>query len=346
MSYDVSVIIPCHNAEDTVERCINSVINQTFDFNNIELIIFEDASTDNTRQIISKYCDEYENIVGIFQDDNVGPGTGRNKSIQVASSDYLMFLDSDDEYCEDICQTLLDTIKSENADIVSCNFYNVDSFREYEEHYNCESNNSLVKGSMRIYDEYYSSLFGDILVWNKIFKKSLIIDNNIKFPVDYEDWIFSTKSFLCCKKLVYLKDYFGIKKYVYEGSLSHKSSENSCISFIDLLFEVDKLLLDNGYDIDSIKKFKLNDIKYNIITGMIFLSDASWKDNFITSFNRLCSYEEHVSFDESLGSPIFDFINRFVLNHNIQVSFVILKLMRFFKNFNFLRIIYNYIRTS
>ena len=65
MTYKISVIIPCYNAESTLKRCIDSVINQSFGFENIELILYDDASTDSTPEIIKEYAEKYNNIVPI-----------------------------------------------------------------------------------------------------------------------------------------------------------------------------------------------------------------------------------------------------------------------------------------
>ena len=344
MSYDVSVIVPCYNSEDTISRCIDSVINQSLGFENIELILFDDVSKDNTRIIMLEYSEKYENIVTIFSDINVGPGMGRNKCIEVASADYIMCLDSDDVYCRDMCQTLYETITAENADIVSCNYYNVDSIRTYKEHYNCSADFER-KGSMNVYDEFNSTFFGDILVWNKIFKKSLIVDNKIKFPKDFEDWIFSTKAFLHCEKLIYLEDYFGVKKHFYEHSLSHKTSKE-CIRYIDVLFEVNELIMTKCSDVDLIKRNKLGDIKDNIIKAIVILSDLNWNDNFEGAFNRVYDYESYFSINESLDNRFFDIIIFFIRKRQVKITYIILKIINFLKRLTFLRIIYNYIRTS
>ena len=81
-NYKVSVIIPVYNAQDTIKRCIDSVINQTLGFSNIELIIYDDASTDNTSKILKEYDKKYDNIVLILSDENSGnAGKGRNEGI-------------------------------------------------------------------------------------------------------------------------------------------------------------------------------------------------------------------------------------------------------------------------
>ena len=82
-----------------MNAAIDSIINQSLGFENIELIIVDDCSTDNSRNIISDYANEYDNIVPVFLDENSGlPGKPRSLGIKYASADYISFLDSDDEY--------------------------------------------------------------------------------------------------------------------------------------------------------------------------------------------------------------------------------------------------------
>ena len=71
MNYKISVIIPCYNAESTLKLCIDSVINQSFGFENIELILYDDASTDSTKKIIENYAKQYDNIVPIYSSEIV-----------------------------------------------------------------------------------------------------------------------------------------------------------------------------------------------------------------------------------------------------------------------------------
>ena len=107
MSYKISVIMPVYNAEDALKTSVGSVINQSIGFENIELILVDDNSSDNSRNVIQDYCDKYENIVGVFLDENHGyPGFGRNVAIKKATAPYLMFIDNDDEYGSEICEKL------------------------------------------------------------------------------------------------------------------------------------------------------------------------------------------------------------------------------------------------
>ena len=183
MEYKVSVIIPVYNSEETLETAIKSIINQTIGFENIELILVDDASTDNTKNIIKRYEEKYDNIKTYFSENNHGfPGFGRNIGLKLSTSDYIMFLDNDDEYKEDMCETLYDTITSKGVDYVACNKITVDSISNIKQHLKYKNGTEC--------DDYVVIKDDDILffestaVWSKIFKKEIITKNKLKFLED------------------------------------------------------------------------------------------------------------------------------------------------------------------
>ena len=98
VEYQVSVIIPVYNAEKNLKNTVQSVINQSIGFENIELILVDDASTDDSKNIIKSLSKEYNNIIHYYSKKNHGaPGFGRNTGLKLATSNYIMFLDNDDE---------------------------------------------------------------------------------------------------------------------------------------------------------------------------------------------------------------------------------------------------------
>jgi glycosyltransferase involved in cell wall biosynthesis len=107
MKYKVSIVIPVYNVESYIEMAFESIKNQTIGFNNIEVIMVNDCSYDNSGKIIEKYANEYDNCIAIHLKENSGAaGLPRNIAIENASSDYIMFLDPDDYYEKNACKTL------------------------------------------------------------------------------------------------------------------------------------------------------------------------------------------------------------------------------------------------
>ena len=108
MSYKLSVIIPAFNAEHTLERAVSSVEKQGLGFENIQLIIADDASSDGTSGLCDALAAEHENITALHMKENGGPGAARNAALDIVEAPYVMFLDSDDVFAANACEALVD----------------------------------------------------------------------------------------------------------------------------------------------------------------------------------------------------------------------------------------------
>lgn len=115
----VSVVIPVYNAEKTLSSCLESVMNQTYA--NLEIIVVNDGSTDNSRTIIEDYAIEDSRIV-VFEKENAGLVQARKSGIDIASGKYIQYLDSDDTLHEDAVSLLVDKAEKTQADIVVAPF--------------------------------------------------------------------------------------------------------------------------------------------------------------------------------------------------------------------------------
>lgn len=111
----VSVIIPVYNASRYIGKAIESALNQTY--KNIEIVLVDDCSKDNSRQIIEKYMKEHKNIIYHLQEKNLGAAVARNTALDLANGRYVAFLDSDDIWHENKIDKQLDLMKKEGATI-------------------------------------------------------------------------------------------------------------------------------------------------------------------------------------------------------------------------------------
>lgn len=117
--YKISIIIPTFNVENDLQRAINSLLNQTIGFENLEIILVDDNSTDNTQEIILEYSKEYKNIKYHFLEENSGSaGKPRNIGIKIATSTYVIFLDNDDEYVKEACEIFYKIITQKNVNFI------------------------------------------------------------------------------------------------------------------------------------------------------------------------------------------------------------------------------------
>ncbi|WP_405289650.1 glycosyltransferase family 2 protein [Methanobrevibacter sp.] len=181
-SYKISMIIPTFNVEDDLKRAIDSLLNQTLGFENIEVLLVDDFSTDKTRQVILDYASEYDNIKYIFLDSNSGSaGKPRNIGINNASADYIMFLDNDDEYVPEACEILYNKIIETDVNLIICsktnNFYSIeDKANPIIEGPNFIEVNVLENPDI-LFSPYTN--YGGAM-WCKIYKRKFLLDNNIK----------------------------------------------------------------------------------------------------------------------------------------------------------------------
>ena len=334
MSYKVSIIIPVYNAEKTLENAINSIINQSIGFENIELILVDDNSTDNSKNILKKYQKQYSNIITYFSENNHGfPGFGRNIGLKLATSDYIMFLDNDDEYKNDMCETLYDTITSKDVDYVACNKITVDSISNIKQHLKYKNGTE--------YDDYVFIKNDDILffdstaVWSKIFKKNIITKNKLKFLEDThaDDLAFTLDYSLNSKTLIYLKNYHGIYWKVYDDSLSHVVSKEY----------MSKLIYTYYYMYNSLKNAKKDSLINLYLTGKISyaivqcsnmdLNNTEFKD----ILNDLRIFEETINFNINLDEKWADIINKTILNKHYSLAKLLLKSIQNIRKIKFLR---------
>lgn len=116
----ISVIVPVYNSEKYLEKCIGSILNQTYE--NLELILIDDGSKDNSGLICDKYA-AFDKRVKVIHKENAGVSSARNQGVDCASGEYIAFVDSDDWLEESTFQILIDLLKYKNSDMVVSNVY-------------------------------------------------------------------------------------------------------------------------------------------------------------------------------------------------------------------------------
>ncbi len=168
----VSIIVPAYNVELFIEKCLTSILKQSF--SNIEVIVVNDGSTDNTGKIVDNYI-QHDSRARVLHTANSGVSAARNAGIKASTGDYLVFVDGDDYIAKDYVSYMLGLIKSTQSDFClskSCYTKKDEKGNENEtiEKLNSEDATALL-------------LSPDVVVgcWNKIYKRSLIVSNNIWF---------------------------------------------------------------------------------------------------------------------------------------------------------------------
>ena len=118
----ISIIIPIYNVEKYLEKCLDSILNQTY--KNLEIILIDDGSTDNSPNICNSYC-EKDKRIKIIHKNNEGVSSARNKGIELSKGKYIVFIDSDDYVSNEHIEVLYDCIISNNVDLVISNLIDI-----------------------------------------------------------------------------------------------------------------------------------------------------------------------------------------------------------------------------
>lgn len=176
MKQVISIIIPCYNTAKYVNKCIDSVLNNTF--KDIEVILINDGSSDNTLEILKEY-EKLDKRVKVYTQDNIGQAKTRNKAIKLAKGEYLFFLDSDDYIDSDLLGKLYDEVKRGNDIVIS-------DAKCIDENGVELSTIKFVKYSNNNIKNYILNSSGPAWI---LIKKDIILDNNLYFFEDhiYED---------------------------------------------------------------------------------------------------------------------------------------------------------------
>lgn len=211
----VSIIIPVYNTEKYLDKCINSLINQTI--KELEFIFVNDGSPDNSVNIIKKYQAKDKRIK-LLNKENGGQASARNLGLQKAKGEYIAFLDSDDYVKEDIYETLYNRAKKDDLDIVICN-----NFLVYPDKI-IKSENNITKEKEKIIlpREYIMLSPGPC---DKLIKRTYLESQNFKFPegIIYEDLASIPLLGLYNPKVVYLNEC--LYYYVQSDSSTMRNNE-------------------------------------------------------------------------------------------------------------------------
>lgn len=192
---DISVIIPIYNVEQYLKRCIDSVLRQKEV--SLEVILVDDGSTDSSGKICDEYASNNQNIKCLHI-ANSGPSTAKNAGYDLALGNYVAFIDSDDEIKPDMFRTMLGSGYRNHADIVCCNYIQVDEEGNltHTEHtgqeYVLDQDEALK--AILIKDKIYSQC------WTKIYKREMLESNHIRNTEGLkteEDFIYNIQAFAC-----------------------------------------------------------------------------------------------------------------------------------------------------
>lgn len=327
--FKVSVIIPVFNAQKFLNNCLNTFKEQTIGFNNIELIFVNDCSTDNTKKILEEFSAKYSNCKIFNLKENSGcPSIPLNIGIEQVTSDFLMFMDQDDTYAENMCEVLYGTIVKSEVDFVMCNHDTL-----------INGKSIIMKGKENFEETFYNpkkdlEIFKKGYRWDKIFNMSFIKNFNIKNPdsnVLAEDIAFSVNAYLNTNKIIYLKNFYGYNYNIRESlnkSLSNTVTENMIEKNLKGYYYIAKLVKDkNRYDVMSIL------FEGELKTLLIFFVKLDAKNSEkIKILNKIYSFEEYLNTPIKFSEKWAAILNSFIIKRQFKIAVLLSKLIKLVYN--------------
>lgn len=306
----VTVVTPVYNAEENIKKTVESVINQTMDFNQVEYILVDDGSTDNSRPILLDYAKRYPNSIKVvFLEKNTGtPGHPRNLGIELSTSPYVTFLDADDWLEEDGLQTLYSILKETNDDYVVGKTIQVESksTKIVGEHESCMERRSVLPTSI-------PHIFQHLGPRARMVKTSLLKENNIKYP----EMKFAEDKQFFIDVLVHARAISTTTKTIYylnrldennasltkQTDIMHKMDTNiKVINYVkakQLDEQIEKMILNRLYEFDCITRF------FN-------------RQHFFKSKNKSAYFKKFAEVVETTKDLKYDITNQFF--HHINKS--------------------------
>ena len=232
---EISVIVPVYNVENYLEKCLDTIVNQTF--SDIEIICVNDGSTDNSRKILEEYKENDSRII-IIDKENGGLSSARNAGLKVATCKYISFIDSDDWVDLTMLEKLYQNITSLNTDISICavNLYDEQEqkIKEAEPYFNLSHFDSSFDGKAFSYNDTKDFLMDVcVMAWNKLYRKSFLDECKAKFPegLIFEDGPFFFSIFFKTQRVSIVRDFLYYYRINRTGSIVQKGG----IKFLDII---------------------------------------------------------------------------------------------------------------
>ncbi len=315
----ISIIVPVYNVERYLDHCLDSLVNQTF--KDIEIIIVNDGSPDNSQQIIDEYKNKYPQLIKAFVKENGGVSSAKNFGLEHASGEYVLFIDSDDYVNINMVEKMYNVAYKENSDMVICDVYDV-----------FEKNNKIIRysnnfiGNTNIY-ENKKIIFNRPANWNKLIKKSLFNDFEFELNKWYEDMRISIKLYLLCKKITFIDE--PLYYYVtHENSIMNNKNISKNYQIIDAFDDIINYYKENNLYDEFKEEINFLAIDHIFISASVRIIINSGKKELKENLTPILEY-----FNKN-----FNIKNKYVnmLDRNKKIIYTLLK----HKMYNFVKFIF------
>ncbi|WP_455539137.1 glycosyltransferase family 2 protein [Terrisporobacter sp.] len=293
----ISIIVPIYNVEEYINECLDSLANQTL--KEIEVIMINDGSTDKSPLIAKEYEKKYDNFKLISQ-ENGGLGKARNVGVGHATGMYIAFVDSDDYVSLDAYEKLYNAAVKNNCDITTGNVrrFNSNEFKKSKIH-----KIAIKKNLENVNIEEHLELIYDSTAWNKIYKRSFWIENNLKFPegILYEDLPVTIPAYFLSKSTTVIKDiiyFWRIREGENKSITQNRNQINNFVDRVKSLRLVDEFF--NTLPYDNAKNYRY--YKWLELDFMIYINQL---DNTSEEYRKIF-LEIILDYLKDIPNEIFD----------------------------------------
>lgn len=299
----VSIVVPVYNVEEYLEKCLDSLVNQTS--NEYKVLIINDGTKDNSQNIINEYKKKHPTLIESYTKENGGLSDARNYGLKHVDTPYIIFVDSDDYVKSNLVEKCLKVIEKDKTDIVVFNYTthhcSSDIFEDYkleiEGIFNLEKNPELLAITPNA-------------AWNKMYKTSLFKDNDIIYPKNiwYEDLATTPKLLLKANNISYINE----SLYIYQADRQDSIMSTVNEKTFDIIRVLEKIV--SYFKKENVFEKYYSELKYLSIRNLTTISrivinsnDKEFvykfinrRDNFIKKYfeKKQTTYKEYERIDD------------------------------------------------
>ena len=289
----ISVIVPIYNVEKYLDRCVESIVNQTY--KNLEIILVDDGSPDNCGAICDSWA-EKDSRIKVIHKENGGGAQARNVGIEIAKGDFIAFADSDDFLLPDMYSSLVDVLNKYACDIAECGYYQGESgiISDID-----DKNNVIIYDTKQALCEHIKDKVCRQIVWNKVYKRTVIRDVRFVEGKFIDDEFFTYRVLGNAKKVAVISK----KLYYYQQQSNSTMHQKFSVKRLDAL---------------DAKTDRVEYIEKNFPELLVLAKRNLWFSCIYSSqmLYRFCSYEE-----QSAGfKKIKDILKKHPIKINLNVS--------------------------
>lgn len=319
----VSIIVPIYNSSKVIERCLESILNQTY--SNIEIICINDGSTDNSLELIKKIENKDSRIKKVNK-ENSGVSSARNLGLEFATGKYILFVDADDFIENNMVEKLVNTIITEKSDLVICNYKIKFYDKIVKNKFKVKEKSVDKKNFLKYLNQYCKKAFFN-QPWNKLYVKSKISNNFSLNLYIGEDLQFNINYLNEINKISFLNEYLYIYDTTTENSLT-KTKENSLRQLLNIYKDMYRKLYYDNHLVTSIFLdiyiLKTCIHHLNIIYKKEINSYLKLKKMF-SQYKDIADFKNEIKFNTNLDIVIKKIIFSKILFKILVILYLILK---------------------